>query len=134
MFNLATMDYFELLNRDREKIELPEKFFESALKGQSVEGDEVIKILEDALKDALKKQEIDVPPNFMKIAIFIAVKDYGMRTLDPDILQKAVLWIYNTSELMEFLRGDSNAMTIKSILGERQTVKEIMQMADEFKE
>ncbi len=130
MFNLAIMDYFELLNRNRKKIELPEKFFESALKGQNVEGDEVIKILEDALK----KQGIDVPPSFMKIAIFIAAKEYGMRTLDPDILQKAVLWIYNTSELMEFLRSDSNAMTIKSILGERQTVKEIMQMADEFEE
>ena len=54
-------------NQHREKIELPEKFFESALKEQNVKENEVIKILEDALK----KQGIDVPPNFMKIAIFV---------------------------------------------------------------
>ena len=122
------MDYFEMQNQHREKIELPEDLFKSALKKQKAEGDTVITILEEVLK----KQGADIPPNFMKIVIFTAAKKYGMRTLDPDILQKAVLWIYNTSELMEFLTDDPNAMVAKSILGERQTIKEIMQVADEF--
>jgi len=124
------MDYFERLNLHRKKIELPEGFFESALKGQNVEGDAVIKILEDALK----KQGVDVPPNFMKIAIFIAAKEYGMRTLDPDILQKTVLWIYNISELMEFLKDGNNPVVVEQILGGRQTVEELIQIADNFKE
>ena len=120
------MDYFELQNQGREKIELPEGLFKSALKKQKAEGDAVITVLEEALEEALKEQDVDIPPNFMKIAIFMAAKEYGMRTFDPDILQKTVLWIYNTSTLMEFLTDDSNAMVVKSILGGRQTVKELI--------
>lgn len=124
------MDYFELQDRQRKKIELPEGLFKSALKKQNAKGDEVIKILEEVLK----RQGVDFPPNFMKIAIFIAAKEYGMRTLDPDMLQKAVLWIYNTSELMEFLRNDNNSVLTEQILGGRQTIEELIQMSDEFKE